>query len=73
MLTRDIYSEPRDFMEDYLSQLTPRVVRNVYTMNELPPHILTPRDIQNMRKDYNDVITHPPETLLDIFGPLLKR
>ena len=22
MLTRDIYSEPRDFMEDYLSQLS---------------------------------------------------
>jgi len=73
MLTRDIYSEPRDFMEDYLSQLTPRMVRNVYTMNEQPLHILTRPDIQNMWDDYNNVRTHDPKTLLDVFGPLLKR
>ena len=49
------------------------MVRNVYTMNEQPLHILTRPDIQNMWDDYNNVRTHDTKTLLDVFGPLLRR
>lgn len=71
MLTRDLL-EAKDFMDEYISQLTPRMVRNVYTMNEQPLHVLTGSDKAKMLADYNDVRTHGTGTLLDIFGPLLK-
>jgi hypothetical protein len=59
-----------EYLETYLAQITPRVVRNVYAGYEGRPHILTPGDRLNMMMDYRDVLEHDAKTLRDVFGPL---
>lgn len=70
MLTRDEYTRNLAVLNDYLAQLAPRIVRNVYTMNEGQPHIMDEGDKLRMRMDYDDVLGHDARTLRDIFGPL---
>jgi len=59
------------FLDQYLAQLTPRVVRNVYSGHGGNRHILTPEDKLNMMMDYRDVLEHETPVLRDVFGPLL--
>lgn len=60
----------RPFLELYLAQLTPRIVRNVYSGYGGEPHVLTTGDKLNMMMDYRDVLEHDASTLRDVFGPL---
>ena len=62
MLTRDEYVRNLAVLDDYIAQLAPRVVRNVYTMDE--------GDKLRMRMDYDDVLEHDASTLRSIFGPI---
>lgn len=59
------------FLDQYLAQLTPRVVRNVYSGYGGDKHILTPEDKLNMMMDYRDVLEHETPVLQDVFGRLL--
>jgi len=70
VLTRDEYVRNLAVLDDYIAQLTPRIVRNVYTMNEGQPYIMDQEDKLKMQLDYNDVLEHDASTLRDIFGPL---
>jgi len=70
MLTRDEYTRNLAALNDYLAQLAPRIVRNVYTMNEGAPYIMDEGDKLRMRMDYDDVLEHDASTLRSIFGPL---
>jgi hypothetical protein len=70
MLTRDEYTRNLAVLNDYLAQLAPRIVRNVYTMNEGQPYIMDEGDKLRMRMDYDDVLEHDARTLRDVFGPL---
>jgi hypothetical protein len=53
-----------------LAQLSPRMVRNVYTGYKGDRYVMTPQDKLNMMMDYRDVLDHDKETLRDVFGPL---
>jgi hypothetical protein len=70
VLTRDEYVRNLAVLDDYIAQLAPRVVRNVYTMNEGQPYIMDEGDKLRMRMDYDDVLEHDASTLRSIFGPL---
>jgi len=70
MLTRDEYTRNLAVLNDYLAQLAPRIVRNVYTMNKGQPYIMDEGDKLRMRMDYDDVLEHDARTLRDVFGPL---
>ena len=54
-----------------LAQISPRMVRNVYTGMQGNPYIITPEDKLNMMKDYEGVIEHDAPTLREIFAPIL--
>lgn len=61
-----------EFLNKYLlAQLTPRVVRNVYSGYQGDPHIITQEDKLKMLMDYQDVLHHDTGTLRDVFGPLM--
>ena len=68
--------DPVEFLNFYLrespelAQLTPRVVRNVYTGYEGQPYIMSEQDKLKMMMDYRDVLDHPASTLKEVFGPL---
>ena len=59
------------FLDDYLmAQLSPRMVRNVYSGYSGDRYVMTPEDKLKMMEDYVDVLGHDSRTLRDVFGPL---
>jgi hypothetical protein len=59
------------FLNQYLAQLTPRIVRNVYSGYGGDRYLITPEDKLNMMMDYRDVLEHEAPVLRDVFGRLL--
>ncbi len=67
-----VKKNPFDFLNGYIAQITPGVVNNIMTGGQqgIMPGILTKDDQKNRLLDYLDVITHDPDTLRNVFGPL---
>lgn len=70
MYLRDQVVTGPELLEEYIAQVTPRIVRNIYSGYSGEPHIITPGDKLNMLMDYRDVIDHDANTLRQVLGPI---